>query len=122
MSAGSFRYLDLGSAAYISRGRAIVSAGPLRLSGFAGWVIWLFIHITFLTGYRNRAGAILTWWLAFTRDLRRERAYPARNAGVAPYGHEAEVRTPGDSAAAPPRPPAPRPAPRGTAAPQRPSG
>ncbi len=79
---GSFRYYDLGSAAYISRGHAVVEAGPLRVGGFAGWVIWLFIHIAFLTGYRNRLGAILTWWLAFTRDSRRERAYPTREVGV----------------------------------------
>ncbi len=70
-----FRYRDLGSAAYISRGRAVVSAGPLQLGGFPGWCIWLFIHIAFLTGFRNRVGALLTWWLAFTRDLRRERAF-----------------------------------------------
>jgi hypothetical protein len=38
-------------------------------------VIWLFIHIAFLTSYRNRVGAVLTWWLAFTRDSRRERAF-----------------------------------------------
>ena len=70
-----FRYRDLGSAAYISRGRAVVSAGPLKVGGFPGWVIWLFIHIAFLTGYRNRLGALLTWWLAFTRDIRRERTF-----------------------------------------------
>ncbi len=70
-----FRYRDLGSAAYISRGRAVVSAGPLKVGGFLGWVIWLFIHIAFLTGYRNRLGALLTWWLAFTRDIRRERTF-----------------------------------------------
>ena len=70
-----FRYRDLGSAAYISRGRAVVSAGPLQVGGFLGWWIWLFIHIAFLTGYRNRLGAVLTWWLAFTRDIRRERTF-----------------------------------------------
>jgi NADH dehydrogenase len=81
-AAGPFRYRDLGSAAYISRGKAVLSAGPLRLSGFAGWVAWLFIHIAFLTGYRNRAGAILTWWLAFTRDSRRERAFTTAQVGI----------------------------------------
>ena len=70
-----FRYHDLGSAAYISRGRAVVSAGPLKVGGFAGWVIWLFIHIAFLTGFRNRVGALFTWWFAFTRDIRRERTF-----------------------------------------------
>ena len=76
MAEKTFRYHDLGSAAYISRGRALVSAGPLQLSGFPGcrssgcsstsrsW-----------TGHRNRIGALLTWWLAFARNLRRERAF-----------------------------------------------
>ena len=77
-----FRYRDLGSAAYISRGRAVVSAGRLQFGGFPGWVAWLFIHIAFLTGYRNRAGAILTWWVAFTRDVRRERAFTSGQIGV----------------------------------------
>ncbi len=77
-----FHYRDLGSAAYISRGNAVMSAGRLQISGFPGWVGWLFIHIAFLTGYRNRLGAILTWWSAFTRDRRRERAFTTREVGM----------------------------------------
>jgi NADH:quinone reductase (non-electrogenic) len=80
-AAKPFRYYDLGSAAYISRGRAVVSVGPLQFGGFPGWVVWLFIHIGFLTGYRNRFGAILSWWFAFTRDLRRERTFTVREVG-----------------------------------------
>ena len=49
-----FKYRDLGSAAYISRGKAVVSAFKMNFGGFAGWWVWLFIHIGFLTGYRNR--------------------------------------------------------------------
>jgi NADH dehydrogenase len=70
-----FKYHDLGSAAYIARGKAVVSAGPLHFNGFLGWLAWLVIHIGFLTGYRNRAGAILTWVVAFTMEVRRERAF-----------------------------------------------
>jgi len=70
-----FRYHDLGSAAYISRGRAVVSAFGLHFGGFFGWVVWLFIHIGFLTGLRNRLSAILSWWPAFVRDIRRERTF-----------------------------------------------
>ncbi|MGH4025953.1 MAG: NAD(P)/FAD-dependent oxidoreductase [Pseudonocardiaceae bacterium] len=70
-----FRYRDYGSAAYISRGRAVVSAGPLHIEGFLGWLAWLFIHIGFLTGFRNRVGALLTWGVTFTREIRRERAF-----------------------------------------------
>ncbi len=77
-----FKYHDLGSAAYISRGNAIVSGGRwLRLSGLPGWIFWLFIHIAFLTGFRNRVGAVLTWWVAFTRDIRRERTITWPDAG-----------------------------------------
>ncbi len=86
-AARPFRYHDLGSAAYISRGRAVVSAGKLHFGGFPGWWAWLFIHIGFLTGYRNRAGAVLGWWFAFTRDLRRERTFTIDDVPVAagPY-------------------------------------
>jgi NADH:ubiquinone reductase (H+-translocating) len=83
-----FRYHDLGSAAYISRGRAVISAGKLHFGGFLGWWAWLFIHIGFLTGYRNRVGAVLGWWFAFTRDLRREHTFTIDDMSVAagPYG------------------------------------
>jgi NADH:ubiquinone reductase (H+-translocating) len=94
-----FRYHDLGSAAYISRGNAVVSAGPLHLHGFPGWLGWLFVHIAFLTGYRNRLGAILTWWIAFTIDVRRERAFTTREVG-----HVRDVYQPMDAAAAVPAP------------------
>jgi NADH dehydrogenase len=59
-----------------------MSAGPMQIDGLAGWVGWLFIHIAFLTGYRNRLGAILTWWTAFTRDRRRERAFTTSQVGA----------------------------------------
>src|SRR5580698_2090029 len=103
-----FRYHDLGSAAYIARGNAVMSAGPMQISGFAGWVGWLFIHIAFLTGYRNRLGAILTWWTAFTRDRRSERAFTTSQVGVVadiyapliPVQRPAEPATPDASATA----------------------
>jgi NADH dehydrogenase len=81
-TAKPFRYYDLGSAAYLSRGRAVVSVGKLQFAGFPGWVVWLFIHIGFLTGYRNRFGAVLSWWFAFTRNLRRERTFTTKQVGI----------------------------------------
>jgi NADH dehydrogenase len=101
-----FKYRDLGSAAYISRGKAVVSAFKMNFGGFAGWWVWLFIHIGFLTGYRNRVGAVLGWWFAFTRDLRRERTFTIDDMPVAagPYG--VNQPAPGDTAA--PRGPAGR--------------
>jgi NADH dehydrogenase len=100
-----FRYIDLGSAAYLARGKAVVAAGPLQLSGFPGWVVWLFIHIAFLTGYRNRVGAILTWWVAFTRDVRRERAYTTREVGrMRDVYQPAEAAEASGAPAPPPKP------------------
>jgi NADH:ubiquinone reductase (H+-translocating) len=70
-----FHYRDLGSAAYLSRGHAVISVGRFHASGLIGWFAWLGIHIAFLTTFRNRFGAILTWALAFSRESRRERAF-----------------------------------------------
>ncbi|MFI6586077.1 NAD(P)/FAD-dependent oxidoreductase [Embleya sp. NPDC050493] len=70
-----FKYVDLGSAAYIARGHAVVKAGPLHLSGFTGWLAWLFIHLAFLTGFRSRLGAVLSWSVSFATSSRRERAF-----------------------------------------------
>jgi len=54
----------------------------------AGWWVWLFIHIGFLTGFRNRVGALIGWWFAFTRDLRRERTFTIDDMPLeqGPYG------------------------------------
>ena len=49
-----FKYRDLGSAAAIGRFKSIVNFRGLRLSGFPGWVVWAFVHLTFLTGFGNR--------------------------------------------------------------------
>ena len=105
-----FRYRDLGSAAYLSRGNAVVEVGRLHFAGFPGWVVWLFIHIAFLTGYRNRLGAVLTWWLAFTRDLRRERTFTIRDVATVHdvYGQSMQSITP--ASVPPPAPPASGPA------------
>jgi NADH dehydrogenase len=101
---GPFRYRDLGSAAYLSRGRAVISVGRFHASGLIGWFAWLGIHIAFLTTFRNRLGAILTWALAFSRESRRERAFTMQQivAGRDLYS--------GYSGAAVPPPPVPAPA------------
>jgi NADH dehydrogenase len=85
-----FRYRDLGTAAYISRGRAVVSTGKMQFGGFIGWVAWLFIHIGFLTGWRNRFGALFSWWYAFTRDLRRNRTFTIDDLPIRPFSELAD--------------------------------
>jgi NADH:quinone reductase (non-electrogenic) len=79
---GPFHYRDLGSAAYVSRGHAVISTRRLHFDGWLGWFSWLFIHIAFLTGYRSRFGAVMSWAIAFTRDTRRERAYTTALIGT----------------------------------------
>ena len=49
-----FTYRDLGSAAAIGRFKAIVNFHGVRLSGFPGWTVWLFVHLAFLNGFGNR--------------------------------------------------------------------
>jgi NADH:quinone reductase (non-electrogenic) len=73
-----FRYRDLGTLAVISRFRAVAKIGPLRVGGFVGWLIWLVVHITFLTGFKNRFGALARWVVSFVGRGRYERALTGR--------------------------------------------
>jgi NADH dehydrogenase len=68
-----FRYRDLGTMATIARFRAVVTVGRFRVAGFAGWVMWLFVHLAFLTGFKNRFAAVLNWAVAFLGRGRRQR-------------------------------------------------
>jgi NADH dehydrogenase len=73
-----FTYRDLGSMATISRFNAVVSFKGVRLSGFLGWLMWLFVHITFLTGFKNRFSAMLHWVETFLAGGRAERTITLR--------------------------------------------
>jgi NADH:ubiquinone reductase (H+-translocating) len=75
-----FRYRDLGSMATISRFRAVVSFKGLRLSGFLGWLVWLFVHLAFLTGARNRFTTIFGWTISFLGRGRSERTITQQQA------------------------------------------
>ena len=69
-----FRYIDYGNLAAIGRKAAIVELpvpglGALRLSGFPAWLFWLFAHIYFLIGFRNRLIVMVDWaWAYFTYE------------------------------------------------------
>jgi NADH dehydrogenase len=69
-----FKYRDLGSMAAVSRRRAIVSFHGLRISGFPGWLMWLVVHVTFMTGFKNRFITIFSWVFSFLGRGRSERA------------------------------------------------
>lgn len=68
-----FRYRDKGSLATIGRARAVGLVGRLRVRGALAWLAWLFVHIYFLIGFRNRLMVILQWgwhYLTFGRGSR----------------------------------------------------
>jgi NADH:ubiquinone reductase (H+-translocating) len=74
----TFRYIDLGMMATISRFRAIVSVGPLRVAGLPGWLMWLVVHLAFLTGFKNRVAAVANWAISFLGRGRRQRTITAQ--------------------------------------------
>lgn len=62
-----FRYWDKGNLATIGRAQAVADLGRLRISGFVAWLTWLFVHIIFLIGFRNRFIVLFEWaWAYFT--------------------------------------------------------
>jgi NADH:ubiquinone reductase (H+-translocating) len=77
----TFRYRDLGSVATIGRFRAIVSVKGIHLSGFPGWVVWMFVHLAFLTGFGNRLSTMLKWLRSMIGRGRAEREFSTAHTG-----------------------------------------
>jgi len=72
-SVDAFRYVDKGQMATIGRGRAVLQAGRVRLTGFVAWIAWLLIHIYYLSGFRNRLLVLVQWawsYVTFGRGAR----------------------------------------------------
>jgi NADH dehydrogenase len=64
-----FHYVDKGSLATIGRAAAVAQFGKVHISGLLAWLSWLFIHIFFLIGFRNRIIVMIEWaWSYFTYD------------------------------------------------------
>lgn len=62
-----FEYWDKGSLATIGRAAAVADLGRIHLSGFIAWLSWLFVHVFFLIGFKNRVLVMLEWaWSYFT--------------------------------------------------------
>jgi NADH dehydrogenase len=65
----AFKYVDKGSMATIGRNKAIAKFGNWHYTGFVAWLMWLFVHIVLLAGFRNRLAVLSEWaWAYFTRD------------------------------------------------------
>ncbi|WP_157281622.1 NAD(P)/FAD-dependent oxidoreductase [Pelomonas sp. Root1237] len=93
----AFRYRDYGNLATIGRHSAVVDlgtpAGSLRFSGLPAWLFWLFAHVYFLIGFRNRFVVLVDWaWAYWTHDRNARvvagaglsEASPARDAQACP--------------------------------------
>ena len=68
-----FKYIDKGKMATIGRSKAIAHSGKIKLHGFIAWLAWLFIHILYLTGFKNRLLVVLQWgwsYVTFRRGSR----------------------------------------------------
>jgi len=68
-----FRYVDKGSMATIGRGAAVAQIGKFRITGFLAWLLWMFVHVMFLVGFRNRLIVVIQWawsYLSYDRGAR----------------------------------------------------
>lgn len=64
-----FHYFNKGSLATIGRAAAIAEFGKIHISGFIAWLSWLFVHVFFLIGFRNRILVMIQWaWSYFTYE------------------------------------------------------
>ena len=65
----NFHYFNKGSLATIGRAAAVAEFGKIHISGFLAWLAWLFIHVFFLIGFRNRIIVLVQWaWSYFTYE------------------------------------------------------
>jgi NADH dehydrogenase len=86
-----FHFVDKGQMATIGRSRAIVEIGPIKVAGMLAWVIWLVVHIYYLTGFNRRLLVVMQWawsYLSFHRGARlivnrQWRFYPPHAPSVA---------------------------------------
>lgn len=60
-----FRYKDKGSMATIGRNKAVVDLPGMKFSGFFAWIVWMFVHLVSLVGFRNKIVALANWILQY---------------------------------------------------------
>ena len=65
---GTFRYVDKGIMAIIGKNCAVAQTGELKMQGVPAWFAWLFVHLLFLIGFRNKLAVLLQWAWAYVVD------------------------------------------------------
>lgn len=80
----AFHYRDKGMMATIGRSRAVAQTRRLRMSGYVAWVSWIFVHLWFLAGFRNRVAVFFNWFWSYITYRRGARLITGRRltAGV----------------------------------------
>jgi NADH dehydrogenase len=68
-----FKYWDKGTMATIGRSAAVAQIGKLNLSGYPAWLAWLFVHLIFLVGFRNRTAVLFQWAYSYFSNRRSAR-------------------------------------------------
>ncbi len=63
----AFRYRDKGTLATIGRTSAVGQVGPFSFTGFAGWIVWLVVHLYYLIGFENRVQVLIRWAWYYVR-------------------------------------------------------
>lgn len=66
----AFSYFDKGSMATIGRSAAVAVIGKIQLTGWFAWLAWLFVHLIFLVGLRNKLAVLLQWFYSYVRYKR----------------------------------------------------
>ncbi len=95
----AFRYFDYGSMATIGKRAAVAmidipfTKKRIRFSGFAAWLFWLFVHVYFLIGFRNRTVVMMDWAWAYFTSQRHARVFPDPHA-LEPHTRVVRVDTP----------------------------
>jgi NADH:ubiquinone reductase (H+-translocating) len=77
----AFAYLDKGTMATIGRSAAVAKIRDLEISGFMAWLSWLFVHLIFLIGFRNKISVLVQWFYSYVTYRRGSRIITGLNLG-----------------------------------------
>jgi NADH dehydrogenase len=77
----AFHYHDKGNLATIGRHKAVADFGRFRIAGWLAWWFWLFVHIMYLAGFRNRVSVLIEWAYAYFTYQRGSRLITERECG-----------------------------------------
>ena len=72
--------------ATIGRARAVAQLGRLRMSGLLAWLTWVFVHLWYLVGFRNRVAVFMNWIWAYVISRHGARVITGRHSSTPDTG------------------------------------